>query len=223
MKISTLGHLEKCDSRERLNVVVHLVFGHNLFMKRKSKAKSSRKEEKSSAISPKKNSHTSLSKSLRNIKMFVMDVDGCLTDGTIWLDSNLQWRRSFNVLDGVGIKLLMEQGYIVAVITGGNSEDVRMRVKFLGIEHFYDGASDKTPPFENLIQKTGLKANEIAYVGDEIYDVPIIKRVGFSACPPRAIKQVQKESHYVTKAEGGYGAIREVADLILEGGFYSKK
>lgn len=163
-----------------------------------------------------------LAATLSNIKMFVTDVDGCLTDGTIWLDSNLQWRRSFSVLDGVGIKLLMEQGYQIGVITGGNSEDVRMRMKFLGIDHFYDGASDKTPPFEDLLKKTGLKPSEIAYVGDEIYDVPIIKRVGFSACPPRAVSQVQKESHYVTKAEGGYGAVREVINLILENGFFAK-
>lgn len=168
-------------------------------------------------------SGTKVAKNTRNIKMLITDVDGCLTDGTIWLDSNLQWRRSFNVLDGVGIKLLIEQGYTVAVITGGNSEDVRLRIKFLGIEHFYDGASDKRPAFEDLLKKTGLKPSEIAYIGDEVYDLPIMNRVGFSACPPRAVEQVKKDSHYVCKAEGGYGAVREVTDLILQNGFYSQK
>lgn len=190
-------------------------FLHNVFYMAKRKIKKS--------SSPASQKLKSINSKIRNIKMFVTDVDGCLTDGTIWLDSNLQWRRSFNVLDGVGIKLLMEKGYLIGVITGGNSEDVRMRMNFLGIEHFYDGASDKTPAFEDLLIKTGLKPSEIAYVGDEIYDVPIIERVGFSACPPRAVQQVQKKSHYVTNAEGGFGAVREVTDLILENGFFSKK
>lgn len=162
-------------------------------------------------------------KNLRNIKMLITDVDGCLTDGCLWLDSNLQWRRLFNVLDGVGLKQLMEAGFKIGVITGGTSEDVRLRIKFLGIEYFYDGASDKRPHFKELLEKTGLKPSEIAYIGDEIYDVPIMEQVGFSACPPRAVSQAKKVSHYITRAEGGYGAVREVCDLILENGFYAKK
>lgn len=154
--------------------------------------------------------------------MLIVDVDGCLTDGTIWLDSNLKWRRFFNVLDGVGLKLLMDAGYKVGIITGGNSEDVRMRVEFLGIKYFYDGASNKIPFFEKVLNETRLKPSEIAYVGDEIYDVPIMEQVGFSACPPRAIKQAKAVADHVTKAEGGFGSVREVCDLILEFGSLAK-
>jgi 3-deoxy-D-manno-octulosonate 8-phosphate phosphatase (KDO 8-P phosphatase) len=160
---------------------------------------------------------------LRNIKMLIVDIDGCLTDGTIWLDSNLKWRRSFNVLDGVGIKLLMDAGYQVGCITGGNSEDVRMRMEFLGIKLFFDGASDKVPHFKKILEETRLKPSEIAYIGDEIYDVPIMEVVGFSACPPRAVKQAKSAADHVTKAEGGYGSVREVCDLILENGAHKKK
>jgi 3-deoxy-D-manno-octulosonate 8-phosphate phosphatase (KDO 8-P phosphatase) len=162
-------------------------------------------------------------KKLRNIKMLISDVDGVLTDGTIWLDSNLKWRRSFNVLDGVGLKLLMDAGYTVGIITGGNSEDVRMRMEFLGIKYFYDGASDKVPFFQKILKETRLKPSEIAYIGDEIYDVPIMEVVGFSACPPRANKQAKKAADHETEAEGGYGSVREVCDLILEFGAHAKK
>lgn len=150
--------------------------------------------------------------------MLITDVDGCLTDGTIWLDSNLKWRRFFNVLDGVGLKLLMDAGYQVGIITGGTSEDVRMRVEFLGIKHFFDGVSDKTPSFQKILDDTRLKPSEIAYIGDEIYDVPIMEVVGFSACPPRSIKKARAAADVMTKAQGGYGAVREVCDLILEFG-----
>jgi len=161
-------------------------------------------------------------KKLRNIKMLITDVDGCLTDGTIWLDSNLHWRRSFNVLDGVGLKLLQAEGYEIGVITGGNAEDVRMRVEFLGIRHFFDGAADKIPPFRKILKATGLKPSEIAYIGDEIYDLPIMKEVGFSACPPRSVSSVLKTVDHVCKTEGGYGAVREVCDLILQHGSRAK-
>lgn len=162
-------------------------------------------------------------KSLQKIKMLVSDVDGCFTDGTIWLDSNLHWRRSFNILDGVGIKLLQAEGYEIGVITGGSSEDVRVRMEFLGITHFFDNASDKIPSFRKILKATGLKASEIAYIGDEIYDLPIIKEVGFSACPPRAVASVKKTVDHICKAEGGYGAVREVCDLILQYGSKVKR
>jgi 3-deoxy-D-manno-octulosonate 8-phosphate phosphatase (KDO 8-P phosphatase) len=158
---------------------------------------------------------------LKRIKMLICDVDGVMTNGEIWLDSQNQWKRRFSVYDGVGLKMLMEMGYKVGVITGGKSIDVQTRIGFLGIEYFYEGIGDKTPPLQEIIQKTGLKLEEIAYIGDELVDVPIIEKVGVGVSVPNGVKEACEKAKYITKARGGDGAVREICDLILEKGFYS--
>lgn len=158
---------------------------------------------------------------LKNIKMLVLDVDGVLTDGLIWLDSNNQWKRFFCIRDGVGIKLLKSQGYKIGVITGGHSEDVTTRVKFLGVDFFYDGKTDKTEPFADLLEKSGLKASEVLYMGDEVYDVPLLEKAGFAATVPGAIDEAKAVAQYVTQAQGGGGAVREVCDMLSRYGFFA--
>lgn len=180
-----------------------------------------KKIKKTTSSSPKK-SINSLMKKISNIKMFITDVDGVLTDGTIWLDSAGKWKRAFCVKDGVGLKLLMKAGYEVGVITGGKSEDVDTRIGFLGIKHYYSEASDKTPSFDKILKDTGLKPSEIAYIGDEVYDVPIIEKVGFGASVPDAVESVKAKAHYITNTRGGSGAVREICDLILEHGYHSR-
>lgn len=154
--------------------------------------------------------------------MLVLDVDGILTDCRLWLDSDNQWKRIYSVRDGVGIKDLIQSGYKIAVITGANAHDVRERVKMLGIQHFYEGALNKIPAFDDLQKTTGLKPEEMAYMGDDYFDIPILQQVQFSATVPEAIDEVVQTVHYVTKRAGGHGAVREVCEYILKYGFYSK-
>ncbi len=160
---------------------------------------------------------------LKTIKMLVLDVDGVLTDCRLWMDSNGEWKRVYSVRDGVGIKALSEAGYKLAIITGAQATDVRARAKVLGFDYFYEGAMDKWPSFEKLQIDSGLKPIEMAYVGDDIFDIPLIQAVGFGATVPEAVDEVLENSHYVTKRSGGNGAVREICDFILKYGYYSKK
>lgn len=153
--------------------------------------------------------------------MLVLDVDGILTDCKLWMDSNGQWKRIYSVRDGVGIKALLENGYKVAIITGSTAEDVRARCKMLGISYFYEGALNKTPPFEDLQKVSGISPDEMAYMGDDYFDVPLLKAVGFAATVPDAMEECLEAVQYVTKRPAGNGAVREVADYILNYGFYS--
>lgn len=158
---------------------------------------------------------------LQNIKMLVLDVDGVLTDCRLWMDSNGEWKRFFSIRDGVGIKRLIESGYKLAVITGSKAEDIRQRVKNLGIQYFYEGAADKVPSFIELQKQSGLKPEEMACVGDDIFDIPLIQAVAFGATVPEAVEEVIEEADYVTKRPGGNGAVREVCDLIYKHGAFS--
>lgn len=159
---------------------------------------------------------------LKSIKMLVLDVDGVLTDCRLWMDSNGEWKRIYSVRDGVGIKALTEAGYKLAIITGSIATDVRARAKMLGFDYFYEGAVDKWPSFEKLQKESGLNASEIAYVGDDIFDIPLIKSVAFGVTVPEAVDEVIECAHYVTKRAGGNGAVREVCNFILKYGFYAK-
>ncbi|MES2801514.1 MAG: HAD hydrolase family protein [Bdellovibrionota bacterium] len=159
---------------------------------------------------------------LKNIKMLVLDVDGILTDCRLWMDSNGQWKRIYSVRDGVGIKALLESGYKVAIITGATADDVRARAKMLGISYLYEGALNKVPPFEDLQKQSGILPSEMAYMGDDFFDLPILNAVQFSATVPDAMEEVLESVQYITKRPAGNGAVREVSDFILKYGFYSK-
>lgn len=162
----------------------------------------------------------SIEDSLKNVKLLILDVDGVLTDGTIALNSEGEWTRRFQVRDGVGIKSLMKKGYEVAVITGAKAKDVRERIKFLGIPHFYENIVDKSEVLPKLLDKLKLKAENCAYIGDDIFDIPILKEVAFSATVPNAIDEALETALYVTKRNGGAGAVREICDLISLHGAY---
>jgi 3-deoxy-D-manno-octulosonate 8-phosphate phosphatase (KDO 8-P phosphatase) len=159
---------------------------------------------------------------LKPIKILVLDVDGVLTDCKLWMDSNGEWKRVYSVRDGVGIKALTAAGYKLAIITGANATDVRARAKMLGFDYFYEGAVDKWPSFEKLQAESGFKPHEMAYVGDDVFDIPLIEAVGFGATVPEAVDEVIECAKYVTKRGGGNGAVREICDFILKYGFYSK-
>lgn len=159
---------------------------------------------------------------LGTVKMLVLDVDGVLTDCRLWMDSDGEWKRIYSVRDGVGIKALAAAGYKLAIITGAQAKDVRARAKMLGFDFFYEGAADKWPSFEKLQLDSGLKPSEMAYVGDDVFDIPLIKSVAFGATVPEAVDEVIEVAQYVTKRPGGNGAVREVCSFILKYGFYSK-
>lgn len=151
---------------------------------------------------------------LKRIKLFILDVDGVMTDGRIfWLD-DYGWTRHFHIKDGYGLKVLMKCGIQVAVISGGDSKDVRTRMEFLKIPHVFLGDEDKIKALEKIIVATGLSTEEMAFMGDDLFDIPVIERVGFSATVPHAVDPVKARVHYVTETPGGWGAVREVADAI---------
>ncbi|KHD89919.1 MAG: hypothetical protein OM95_02210 [Bdellovibrio sp. ArHS] len=159
---------------------------------------------------------------LKNIKMLVLDVDGVLTDTRMWFDGK-EWRRFYSVRDGVGIKRIMEAGYKVAVITGSKAEDIRARVKSLGIHFLFEGALDKEPSFLQLQKESGLNPEEMAYVGDDIFDIPLLQAVAFGATVPEAVDEVLEIADYVTRRPGGCGAVREVCDYIYKYGAFSSR
>ena len=161
-------------------------------------------------------------KYIRKIKILICDLDGVFTDGRIWLGSDGQWRRAFYVHDGEGIKRLQVAGYKVAIITKSDAEDVRKRAIYLGVDYFYDKVLEKEIPYADLLRKTKFSTEETAYIGDDLPDVPILQKCGFSMSVPNGLDEVRKMVHYVTKSPGGKGAIREVCELLLKYGYYSK-
>src|SRR5271168_3682493 len=124
---------------------------------------------------------------LKKIRILILDVDGVMTDGRIfWLDGH-GWTRHFHVKDGYGLKLLMKCGIQVAVISGGDSRDVRARMEFLKINYVFLGDEDKVKALEKIITATGLTTDQMAFMGDDLFDIPVIDRVGFSASVPHAV------------------------------------
>ena len=158
---------------------------------------------------------------LRKIRLLALDVDGILTDCRTFLDSDGEWRRLFSIRDGYGLMRLQEAGYKVAIITGSKAKDIDERVKVLKIPFFYSGKLDKEPQFQILMKDSGLKADQIAYMGDDIFDIPVLKECGFAATVPDAMEEVIPCVHYITKRPAGNGAVREVCELILKHGAHS--
>jgi 3-deoxy-D-manno-octulosonate 8-phosphate phosphatase (KDO 8-P phosphatase) len=154
---------------------------------------------------------------LRGIRLLLLDVDGVMTDGGIIYDGNGLETKVFNVKDGHGIKMLQRYGIEVGIISGRSSVVVDVRARELGIELVYQGALKKLVSYEDVKRKTGLQDSQIAYMGDDIIDVPVMRRVGFSAAPSDALQEAHAAAHYVASRGGGKGAVREVCDLILKG------
>lgn len=158
---------------------------------------------------------TTASEKARTVRLLIVDIDGVLTDGGLQFDNRGEEYKSFNSLDGHGIRMLLESGIEVAVITGRQSEIVNHRMGDLGVKHIYQGHRDKLPAFDKLIQDTGSDAAEVAYIGDDLPDLPIMLRVGFAIAVQNAHGFVKQHCDWVTTASGGHGAVREVTDFIL--------
>ena len=152
----------------------------------------------------------------KGLKLFLLDVDGVLTDGTITYTHEGNEIKSFHTRDGLGIRLLMESGVEVGIITARESEAVNRRVQDLGIRYVFQKAKNKLEIFEQLLVKLGLEPSEVGYMGDDWLDLPLLVRVGFAATVEDAVPEVLQLVHYVSKRKGGRGAVREVCELILE-------
>ncbi len=151
----------------------------------------------------------------KKIKLLICDVDGVLTDGTVYMGAEGVEFKQFNVLDGAGCYLARTGGLKVALISGRYSPATATRAEELPLEAVYNGAANKIEPYQELLKKLGLDDSEIAYVGDDIIDIPILERVGLPVAVSNAYPTVKKIARYVTKKRGGEGAMREVVDLIF--------
>lgn len=149
------------------------------------------------------------------VRLMIFDVDGILTDGSLHYGPQGELIKTFNVLDGHGIKLLQQSGVPAAIISARQSEIVARRAADLGIRHLYQGVHDKKTAFEQLLAQTGIAPENCGFIGDDVIDLPILLRAGFAASVPNAHAEVRSRVHYVTQAGGGRGAARELCDFIL--------
>lgn len=150
------------------------------------------------------------------IKLLILDVDGVLTSGVVYYGNNGFEMKGFHLHDGLGIKLLQKTGVLAAIISGKNSESVVRRVEELHIEHVYLGHDDKIPSYEELKQKLKLNDNEIAYMGDDLPDLPLLRRAGLALTVPQAPEIIKQHADFITKNKAGKGAVREACEFIME-------
>jgi len=152
---------------------------------------------------------------LKNIKLLLLDVDGILTDGSIIINDRGEETKVFHVRDGHGLKLVQRSGIRVGLLTGRESGVVAHRSAELGIDLVIQGAKDKLEKFDQLLQQENLKAEQVAYLGDDLIDLPVLRRAGFSATASDGIVEVREMVDYVATLPGGRGAVREVCELLL--------
>ncbi len=152
----------------------------------------------------------------RAVRLAIFDVDGVLTDGTLYFNAKGEMFKAFNILDGHGVKLLQKAGLATAILSGRESKAVARRAKELSIAHVIQGTGeDKVPAFERLLKKLRLSAQACSFMGDDIQDLAVMRRCGFAVAVANAMEEVKAAAHYVTRASGGRGAVREFCDLVL--------
>lgn len=154
-------------------------------------------------------------KRARDIRLLICDVDGVMSDGLIYMSNNGEELKAFNVRDGYGIRCLLALGIEVAIITGSSARLLEDRCTMLGITHLYQGQSNKIVAFKTLLSKLTLTAEQVAYVGDDLIDAPVMEQVGLSVAVADAHPLLRPSANYVTRMGGGRGAVREVCDLLL--------
>ncbi len=152
----------------------------------------------------------------KRVRLIILDVDGVLTRGDIFVSDSNEYLKAFYCRDGLAITLAQKWGIAVAIITGRQSPPTAYRAKELHIEHFYQGSLDKREAYKDLKTKTGLADNEIAYIGDDLVDLPILAQVGFPAAVGDAVPEVKEAAIFTSGFEGGHGAVRETIEFILK-------
>ena len=153
---------------------------------------------------------------LSDITTFIFDVDGVLTDGLVTVTSDGELLRSMNVKDGYALKTAVDAGFNVCIISGGNNEGVRKRLRGLGITDIYLGAHHKEEPFDEYVDIYSIKNKNILYMGDDIPDFPVMKKVGLPCCPNDATPEIQAISLYISNKKGGKGCVRDVIEQVIK-------
>jgi 3-deoxy-D-manno-octulosonate 8-phosphate phosphatase (KDO 8-P phosphatase) len=151
----------------------------------------------------------------RNVRLALFDVDGVMTDGTLFISRDGETFKPFNILDGLGLKLLRSGGIAIGILTGRESAAVKARVNELMIDHVIQGVEDKLAAYDQLRDRLDLGDAQVSYMGDDLPDLPVLRRCGLAISPPGAVDLVRENAHYVTRAHGGSGAVREACELIL--------
>ena len=152
---------------------------------------------------------------LKEITTFILDVDGVLTNGKILVTSKGKMLREMNTKDGFIIKYALDKGFKIFIISGGTNKGVKERLKDLGIEEIFLGEHTKKDTYDKLIKKYNLKKNEIVYMGDDIPDIPVMKKIGLPCCPNDAVPDVKQISIYISKKNGGQGCVRDIIEQTL--------
>ncbi|MEK7275366.1 MAG: HAD hydrolase family protein [Candidatus Desantisbacteria bacterium] len=158
----------------------------------------------------------SITEKAKQIKILILDVDGVLTDGGIIIDANGKEIKVFNVYDGAGIELAHKEGLLTAIISGRYSQPVEHRARELRINKVYQNVANKVEVYNQLIAEYGIIPEQTAYIGDDVFDIPLLKLSGLSFAPATARHEVKKIVDFVTKTDGGKGAVRESVEIILK-------
>lgn len=156
-----------------------------------------------------------LAERIKPLRLIAFDVDGVLTDGGLYLSDSGEEFKRFNSLDGHGLKMLKNSGVELAIITGRSSKCVELRAKNLGIARLYQGVDDKLAAMQALLADLKLAPEQAAFMGDDVVDLPVLRRVGLALSVPAAPQIVRDHAHYVSQRDAGHGAVREVCELIL--------
>tara|TARA_B100001996_G_scaffold380201_1_gene367249 strand:- start:9246 stop:9749 length:504 start_codon:yes stop_codon:yes gene_type:complete len=159
---------------------------------------------------------TNYKENLKNIKAFIFDVDGVLTDGKLLISETGELLRSMNVKDGFAMKFAIDNGFKIGIISGGTNEAVRKRLSDLGIEEIHLKSHNKIVPFNDFKDKYGFQAENILVMGDDIPDIPIIKAAGIGCCPQDAVQEVKNSSDYISQKSGGMGAVRDIIEQVMK-------
>ncbi len=158
----------------------------------------------------------SIERRASHIKLLLMDCDGVLTDGRLWLLEHGDEHKSFNTHDGLGLSLLHRAGLKSGILSGRFSQGVTRRAQELGIEFVHQGDPEKMEAFRQVLRQAGVDENEVAFVGDDLTDIPIMQRAELAVAVADAVAETRSVAHYVTQAKGGHGAVREVVEMILK-------
>jgi 3-deoxy-D-manno-octulosonate 8-phosphate phosphatase (KDO 8-P phosphatase) len=149
------------------------------------------------------------------IRLAIFDVDGVLTDGTLYVSERGEEMKAFNILDGLGLKMLSAGGVVTALLSGRKSKTVALRAKEIGISHLLQGVDDKLDAYHRLLHKLNRAEEETSYMGDDLPDLPVLRRCGLAFSVPNAPEIVRSHVHYVTAAPGGKGAAREACEFLM--------
>ena len=152
----------------------------------------------------------------KHIRLAIFDVDGVLTDGSLYISDSGEEYKAFNTLDGQGMRMLKQSGVELVMVTGRTSRCVELRAQNLGIGLLYQGVEDKLEIYSSLLAKFGLAAEAAAFIGDDVVDLPVMRRCGLAICVPDSPALVKQHAHYVTQQPGGCGAVREICELIMQ-------